>query len=226
MTSSLLALTASSTFLQYASVSFCTASSSPFLASLENASPTLSTFFITSLRTLRTATLASSPNLAQLLASSLRRSCVSCGRPRRIFSPSLLGLMPRSDSLMARSMSLSIDLSKGEMSRVEASGTLMDATFFSGTCAPYCSTMTRSRMAGLARPVRMVLKFSLRAASDFFMRSSASALTSFSILATSTLPPSSPPLPPFPPLPLGASSTAAPPLPPLPLAKVTTAARC
>mmetsp|Transcript_37750 Transcript_37750/g.84149 ORF Transcript_37750/g.84149 Transcript_37750/m.84149 type:complete len:242 (+) Transcript_37750:290-1015(+) len=207
MTSSVLVFTTSSIFLTYWSVIFCSASSRSFLESL--GSSTLSIFFLTSVRTLRTATLLSSPNFAAVLASSLRRSCVRGGTTRRIFSPSLVGLMPMSLSSSAFSMGLRDALSKGLMSRVVASGTEMEATRLMGVGLPNWSTMIRSKMAGLARPVRMVFRLSARAATAFFMRSSASALASFSTLAVSP-DASAAPLPPLPPLPpFGESTTSA-----------------
>mmetsp|Transcript_26547 Transcript_26547/g.68414 ORF Transcript_26547/g.68414 Transcript_26547/m.68414 type:complete len:297 (+) Transcript_26547:474-1364(+) len=225
MSSSLLVLHNSSTRLQYASVSFWISFSRLFLASFANASPYLSISFMTSLRTLRTAILASSLYLLTCFTRSLRLSVVSWGRPSLIFSPSFMGLMPKSDSLMARSMSLMALGSKGVIASVVLSGTVMLATCFKGVMAPKYSTEMRSKIAGLALPVRSVFMVSAITCTAFFMRFSASALASFSMASPSTS--STSLLPPLPPLPLeGAESESPPPpLPFLPLASMATEGR-
>ncbi len=55
---------------------------------------------------------------------------------RRMRSPSLLGLMPMSDSWMARSMSRRLDLSKGVIISVWESGTLTLPICLTGVGAP------------------------------------------------------------------------------------------
>jgi len=61
-----------------------------------------------------------------------RLSSVSRGILRRITFPSLLGVRPRSDTRMARSMSFKVLASNGRMSRTRASGTLMVASCTNG----------------------------------------------------------------------------------------------
>jgi len=53
-----------------------------------------------------------------------------------ITEPSLAGLIPRSDSLMARSISAIDPLSNGEIKRTRASGTVIEANWLSGVGAP------------------------------------------------------------------------------------------
>ena len=85
---------------------------------------------------LRIAILAFSPTFFTSLANSLRVSSVSAGITKRITEPSLAGLIPRSDSLMARSISAIDPLSNGEIKRTRASGTVIEANWLSGVGAP------------------------------------------------------------------------------------------
>ena len=82
---------------------------------------------LTERRMLRIETLASSPlDLANLMYS-LRRSSVNCGKLMRIETPSLLGLIPKSDSRSAFSIDDIAPLSKGLMIATRASGTWTEA---------------------------------------------------------------------------------------------------
>ena len=76
---------------------------------------------------LRIAILAFSPTFLTSLANSLRVSSVSAGITKRTTEPSFAGLIPRSDSLMARSISAIDPLSNGEIKRTRASGTVIEA---------------------------------------------------------------------------------------------------
>ena len=82
------------------------------------------------------ATFPSSPSFETCFARSLRRSFVSCGMVSRMTFPSLLGVMPTSDSMMARSMSGRAPMSNGWICSVWASGVLTPAMVFSGVSAP------------------------------------------------------------------------------------------
>jgi hypothetical protein len=85
---------------------------------------------------LRMETLASSALLRATLMNSLRRSSVSCGKTMRMMLPSLVGLTPRSESRMARSMSPSELLSYGLMTAMRGSGTVSDDSWLIGVIAP------------------------------------------------------------------------------------------
>ena len=87
-------------------------------------------------RTLRTATLASSPSLATSFASCLRRSSVGAGKFRRMVEPSSMGVMPTSLAMMALVMARSRVRSQGVMVRVRASLTATEATCWMGVGAP------------------------------------------------------------------------------------------
>lgn len=78
----------------------------------------------------------SGANNKLLPAAPLPPTCVMGGMTSRIFWPSLLGLMPMSDSFSAFSMSLMLPLSKGVMVSVLASGTAMEARLLMGVSAP------------------------------------------------------------------------------------------
>ncbi len=91
---------------------------------------------MTSRRTLRTATRPSSAMWRVILTYSLRRSSVSCGIGSRIILPSLDGVRPRSDSMIARSICLIADGSNGWIVSMRGSGTLIVAMFFSGVGVP------------------------------------------------------------------------------------------
>ena len=67
---------------------------------------------------------------------SRRRSSVSSGMTHRIWLPSLLGLTPRSESRMARSISCIADLSNGMTRMVRGSGFWNEASCWSGVGAP------------------------------------------------------------------------------------------
>jgi len=92
--------------------------------------------FMQSRRTLRTATLPSSASRCTSLTRSRRRSSVSAGIGRRITWPSLLGLSPRSLSMMARSMLFMVVLSNGCTVSSRASGAAMFAICLSGVRVP------------------------------------------------------------------------------------------
>src|SRR5262249_39765205 len=81
---------------------------------------------LASRRTLRTETRASSAILWTFLTSPLRRSSVGVGIVSRITLPSLTGWMPRSDFMMAFSISFSCAASHGWIINVRASGTETD----------------------------------------------------------------------------------------------------
>lgn len=74
---------------------------------------------IASRRILRIATFADSMYLPISLTSSRRRSSVNIGITKRMTEPSFAGVIPRSDSYNAFSMSFKIDLSKESPSRHE-----------------------------------------------------------------------------------------------------------
>ena len=87
-------------------------------------------------RTLRMATLASSPILDTSLASWRRRSSLGAGKFSRMVWPSSMGLMPTSLAWMALLMGRSRLRSQGVMVRVRASLTATDATCWMGVGAP------------------------------------------------------------------------------------------
>ena len=87
-------------------------------------------------RTLRTATLPSSARSRATLISSLRRSWVRGGKLSRMMVPSLEGLIPSSEALMAFSMGVRALRSYGEMTSWRASGTEMPAIWLRGTLEP------------------------------------------------------------------------------------------
>ena len=93
-------------------------------------------FSMASRRALRTLTLAVSASFEHCFVRSLRRSSVRAGMPRRMSSPLFSGMMPTDESMMAFSMTLSIDFSQGLMVMLRASGVLSDATLLSGTMLP------------------------------------------------------------------------------------------
>ena len=87
--------------------------------------------------------------------SSLRRSSVSSGIARRISLPSLFGVRPRSDSMIAFSIALIEDLSYGWIDQQPRLGRvdrreLLERRLRRRSSRP----STRSSSAGLARPVR------------------------------------------------------------------------
>jgi hypothetical protein len=79
---------------------------------------------------------ASSALCRATLMYSLRRSSVSCGKTTRMTAPSLVGLTPRSESRIARSMALSELLSYGVMVTMRASALWKDASWFTGVGEP------------------------------------------------------------------------------------------
>ena len=91
---------------------------------------------IASRRTLRTATLASSPCFCTSLVSCLRRSSVGAGKTRRMVWPSSIGLMPISLTWMALEISLTILASQGVMVRMRASATATEAIWLTGVGVP------------------------------------------------------------------------------------------
>jgi hypothetical protein len=92
--------------------------------------------FITSRRTLRTATRAPSASWRSIFVISRRRSSVSAGIGTRITVPAVMGVSPRSDLKMAFSMACTTFFSHGEMTSVRPSSTAMLATCCSGTSEP------------------------------------------------------------------------------------------
>ena len=70
------------------------------------------------------------------LVRSRRRSSVSGGNDRRITFPSLVGVRPRSDAMMAFSIADMAVRSKGCTTRSLGSGTENDASWFSGVWVP------------------------------------------------------------------------------------------
>ena len=87
-------------------------------------------------RMFRIATRASSACLATVFTSCFRRSSVGGGIASRITFPSLIGVSPRSDAMMAFSIALSWLTSHGWIVSVRASGTEMDAIWLSGVGVP------------------------------------------------------------------------------------------
>ncbi len=87
-------------------------------------------------RMLRTATRPSSASLWTSLTRSRRRSSVSAGMGRRMTLPSLLGLSPRSDSMMAFSTAFIDDLSYGVIVIRRGSGAATVAICLSGVETP------------------------------------------------------------------------------------------
>ena len=85
---------------------------------------------------LRTATRDSSAIFPTVLASCLRRSSVGVGMVRRSSLPSFMGVMPRSDLLMAFSISFSCPISQGWMVMVRASGTETEDIWGMGVAVP------------------------------------------------------------------------------------------
>ncbi len=82
------------------------------------------------------ATLPSSARPFTRFTISLRRSSVSGGKDRRMTTPSLAGLSPRSLLRMAFSMAERFALSNGLMMSMRASGTWNPASCWSGTSEP------------------------------------------------------------------------------------------
>src|SRR5438552_14986026 len=91
---------------------------------------------LASRRTLRTATRASSAILWTFLTSCLRRSSVGVGMLRRMTLPSFTGWMPRSDFMIAFSISFSCAASHGWIISVRASGTDTEAIWLMGVELP------------------------------------------------------------------------------------------
>ena len=87
-------------------------------------------------RTLRTATRPSSASRWTSFTRSRRRSSVSAGIGSRITLPSLLGLSPRSLSMIAFSMLFMAVLSNGWMVSRRDSGVAMFAICLSGVEVP------------------------------------------------------------------------------------------
>ena len=87
-------------------------------------------------RALRTDTRADSASCLAWRIKPLRVSSVSMGMGMRMTSPAVAGLRPRSDFMMAFSISGIMDLSQAVRLRVRASSTLILATRFSGVSAP------------------------------------------------------------------------------------------
>ena len=110
-----LASTALSTFATYSSVSFCALSSKSLISSSEisSALPDFLMLSIASLLMLRMATFVFSPFFLISFASSLRLSSVSSGNTRRINFPSFVGLIPKSEQIIAFSIYLTIEDSQG-----------------------------------------------------------------------------------------------------------------
>jgi len=66
----------------------------------------------------------------------LRRSSVGDGIASRTILPSLTGVRPRSEAMIAFSMALSWDASHGWITRLRASGTEIDAIWATGVGVP------------------------------------------------------------------------------------------
>ena len=90
----------------------------------------------TSRRTLRTATRASSAILCTSRTISFLRSSVSWGTGSRMIWPSLLGVRPRSDSMIAFSTAVMMLRSYGCTVSRRGSGALMVASWLSGVRVP------------------------------------------------------------------------------------------
>jgi len=82
------------------------------------------------------ATRQSSVYFLATLTSSLRRSSVSGGMLMRMILPSLTGVRPRSDFMMAFSMAEKAPRSQGWMVRLRLSGTEMEAICLRGVGVP------------------------------------------------------------------------------------------
>jgi len=93
-------------------------------------------WFMTSRRTLRTATRAFSASCRSTFVISRRRSSVSGGMGMRITVPAVIGVSPRSDLKIAFSIACTTLFSHGEMTSVRPSSTAMLATCCSGTSEP------------------------------------------------------------------------------------------
>ena len=85
---------------------------------------------------LRMDTLASSALPRATLMNSRRRSSVSCGNTMRMTAPSLVGLTPRSESRIARSIAPIELLSYGVTTTMRGSGTAREASWMTGVMAP------------------------------------------------------------------------------------------
>ena len=68
--------------------------------------------------------------------NSRRRSSVSCGKLIRMTVPSLVGLTPRSESRIARSIAPIELLSYGVTTAMRGSGTVSEASWMTGVIAP------------------------------------------------------------------------------------------
>src|SRR5580658_1070570 len=138
MTSFSLAASSESISATCLSVSFCTSCSARRSSSCETCF-SLSwclMSFMTSRRTLRTATRAFSASWRSTLVISRRRSSVSGGIGMRTTVPAVCGVRPRSDLKMAFSIACTTLFSQGEMTSVRPSSTAMLATCCSGTSEP------------------------------------------------------------------------------------------
>src|SRR5690606_17379744 len=122
----------------YLSVSFCTSScarrssSSEISFSFSSALRSPST----SRRMLRTATRAFSASWRTTLMRSRRRSSVSGGSGTRMVCPAVAGLRPRSEVMIAFSITPTICRSQGCTASVRESSTEMLATWLRGTSEP------------------------------------------------------------------------------------------
>src|SRR6185437_1062760 len=138
MTSFSLAASSWSTSATCLSVSFCTSASARRSSSWETSFSLRSSLmsFMTSRRTLRTATRAFSASWRRTLVMSRRRSSVSGGIGMRMMVPAVIGFRPRSDLWMAFSMACTTVFSHGATTSVRPSSTEMLATCCRGTSEP------------------------------------------------------------------------------------------
>ena len=81
-------------------------------------------------------TRASSAICLMVFTKSRRRSSESSGIGSRITLPSVAGLIPSFDSLIARSMSFVVCASKGWITSIRGSGAEITASCFSFICVP------------------------------------------------------------------------------------------
>src|SRR3954451_12940053 len=133
-----LCLSSASSSWTRSSVSFWSSTSARCSSSAPTSPSSLSSrrSCMMSRRTLRMATRPSSAMWRTTLTSSRRRSSLSSGTPRRIRRPSLFGVRPMSDSMIAFSIALIELWSYGCTVSRRASGALIVASCFSGVGAP------------------------------------------------------------------------------------------
>ena len=102
-----------------------------------------------------TAIFVFSDILLAIFRNSLRLSSVSCGRGNLIRFPSIIGLIPKSDSLNAFSTSDMLALSQISIFIVRGSGVVIFPSWLIFIFCPYASILIESSILGDALPARI-----------------------------------------------------------------------